>query len=112
MRFYNNYNLKSKLSSLLVDQLSKTYPQMLLHSSGFIQAKLLSYSYIFEFLKKDQKTPIVWNEVSICNPIRPFHFTSELDCHSSTFSNALCTSTAKFNHISDTLCKIEDNYYQ
>ena len=53
MRFYNNYNLKIKLSSLLVDQLSKTYPQMLLHSSGFIQAKLLSYSYIFEFLKKD-----------------------------------------------------------
>lgn len=90
MRFYNNYNLKIKLSSLLVDQLSKTYPQMLLRSSGFIQAKLLSYSYIFEFLKKDQKTPIVCNEISIylflCNPIRLFHFTSELDCQSSSFS--------------------------
>ena len=65
MRFYNNYNLKIKLSSLLVDQLSKTYPQILLCSSGFIQAKLVSYSYIFEFLKKDQKTPIVCNEISI-----------------------------------------------
>lgn len=116
MRFYNNYNLKIKLSSLLVDQLSKTYPQILLRSSGFIQAKLLSYSYIFKFLKKDQKTPIVCNEISIylflCNPIRLFHFTSELDCQSSSFSHALCTCTAQFNHISDALCEIEDNYYQ
>lgn len=64
-RFYNNYNLKSKLSSLLVDQLSKTYLQMLLRSSGFIQARHLSYSYIFKFPKKDQKTPSVCNEISI-----------------------------------------------
>lgn len=46
----------------------------------------------------------------MCNPIRLFHFTSELDCHSSSFSHALCDCTAQFNHISDTLCKIEDNF--